>query len=287
MGLHGPPQLGVALHSGHEQDCRSHAAWQENRCQGSEFLLLEDDCVPSRLHPTAWAGLTPPRVRWEAPHARRLSTLGPGHLSLILELIVGEERKDGGKRQDGQAGCGTESGSAVINFFLAEQPLCLPSSLVTHLTSIPLPHPFVSPLGCCAAGKNLTSFFASHLWHSLVCLQPLDFPMCSSLPSDSTVGSGCAGFPSLCWVSKMATVKRHLVTNLTAEKAVHHPEISMIGTGSVGPAWAVSILLKGILTYIVWKLSAFPKICVIGSSCLVATLKAAMGWSMESTETQA
>ncbi|XP_030684795.1 L-lactate dehydrogenase A-like 6A isoform X2 [Nomascus leucogenys] len=105
----------------------------------------------------------------------------------------------------------------------------------------------------------------------------------------------------------MATVKSELTKNFAEEEAIHHNKISIVGTGSVGVACAISILLKGlsdelvlvdvdegklkgetmdlqhgspfmkmpnivsskvdILTYVAWKLSAFPKNRVIGSGC--------------------
>ncbi|XP_045356097.1 L-lactate dehydrogenase A-like 6B [Leopardus geoffroyi] len=47
-------------------------------------------------------------------------------------------------------------------------------------------------------------------------------------------------------VSRMATIKCELIKNLTSEEAVHHNKVSIIGTGSVGMACAISILLKGL-----------------------------------------
>ncbi|XP_017387398.1 L-lactate dehydrogenase A-like 6B [Cebus imitator] len=47
-------------------------------------------------------------------------------------------------------------------------------------------------------------------------------------------------------VSKMATVKSELMESFTSEKPVHHSKVSIIGTGSVGMACAISILLKGL-----------------------------------------
>ncbi|KAF3821916.1 hypothetical protein GH733_007290, partial [Mirounga leonina] len=116
----------------------------------------------------------------------------------------------------------------------------------------------------------------------------------------------------------MAPVQGELPKNFTSEEAAHHHKISITGTGAVGVACATSVLLKclsdelafvdvdegkltvDILTYIAWKLSAFPKNRVIGSGCnldtarfrflgrgLVSILKAAMGWSWESMETRA
>ncbi|XP_021565306.1 L-lactate dehydrogenase A-like 6A [Carlito syrichta] len=113
----------------------------------------------------------------------------------------------------------------------------------------------------------------------------------------------------------MATVKCELLTRFASEKPVLHNKVSIVGTGSVGMACAVSILLKGlsdelalvdvnecklkgetmdlqhgspfikmpnivcskdildILTYITWKLSAFPKSRVIGSGCNLDTAR--------------
>ncbi|XP_053078018.1 L-lactate dehydrogenase A-like 6B [Acinonyx jubatus] len=47
-------------------------------------------------------------------------------------------------------------------------------------------------------------------------------------------------------VSRMATIKCELIKNFTSEEAVHHNKVSIIGTGSVGMACAISILLKGL-----------------------------------------
>ncbi|KAK2103110.1 L-lactate dehydrogenase A-like 6B [Saguinus oedipus] len=47
-------------------------------------------------------------------------------------------------------------------------------------------------------------------------------------------------------VSKMATVKSELMESFTSGKPVHHSKVSIIGTGSVGMACAISILLKGL-----------------------------------------
>jgi L-lactate dehydrogenase len=44
----------------------------------------------------------------------------------------------------------------------------------------------------------------------------------------------------------MATVKCELLKKLSSEEPVHHSKVSVIGTGSVGMACAVSILLKGL-----------------------------------------
>ncbi|XP_044773222.1 L-lactate dehydrogenase A-like 6B [Neomonachus schauinslandi] len=114
-------------------------------------------------------------------------------------------------------------------------------------------------------------------------------------------------------VSKMATVKCELTKNFTSEEAVHHNKVSIIGTGSVGMACAISILLRGltdelalvdvnedklkgetmdlqhgspfvkmptivsskvdILTYVTWKLSEFPQNRVIGSGCNLDTAR--------------
>ncbi|XP_004403945.1 PREDICTED: L-lactate dehydrogenase A-like 6B isoform X2 [Odobenus rosmarus divergens] len=111
----------------------------------------------------------------------------------------------------------------------------------------------------------------------------------------------------------MATVKCELIENFTSEEAVHHNKVSIIGTGSVGMACAISILLRGltdelalvdvnedklkgetmdlqhgspflkmptivsskvdILTYVTWKLSEFPQNRVIGSGCNLDTAR--------------
>ncbi|XP_045700084.1 L-lactate dehydrogenase A-like 6B isoform X1 [Phyllostomus hastatus] len=111
----------------------------------------------------------------------------------------------------------------------------------------------------------------------------------------------------------MATVKSELTKNLTSEAAVPHNKVSIIGTGSVGMACAISILLKGlsdelalvdaaegklkgetmdlqhgsqfvrmpnvvagkvdILTYVAWKLSGMPPNRVIGSGCNLDTAR--------------
>ncbi|XP_040304715.1 L-lactate dehydrogenase A-like 6B [Herpailurus yagouaroundi] len=47
-------------------------------------------------------------------------------------------------------------------------------------------------------------------------------------------------------VSRMATIKCELIKNFTSEEAVHHNKVSITGTGSVGMACAISILLKGL-----------------------------------------
>ncbi|XP_010992338.1 L-lactate dehydrogenase A-like 6B [Camelus dromedarius] len=46
--------------------------------------------------------------------------------------------------------------------------------------------------------------------------------------------------------SEMATVKCELLKNLTSDEAVRCSKISIVGTGSVGMACAISILLKGL-----------------------------------------
>nr|XP_005907916.1 PREDICTED: L-lactate dehydrogenase A-like 6B isoform X2 [Bos mutus] len=111
----------------------------------------------------------------------------------------------------------------------------------------------------------------------------------------------------------MATVKCELMKNFTSEEPVRNSKISIVGTGSVGMACAISILLKGlsdelalvdvdegrlkgetmdlqhgslfvkmpnivssrvdILTYVAWKLSAFPQNRVIGSGCNLDTAR--------------
>ncbi|XP_045146893.1 L-lactate dehydrogenase A-like 6A isoform X3 [Echinops telfairi] len=44
----------------------------------------------------------------------------------------------------------------------------------------------------------------------------------------------------------MATLKCELIKNITTEKVVQHNKISIVGTGSVGMACAISIILKGL-----------------------------------------
>ncbi|VFV38624.1 l-lactate dehydrogenase a-like 6a [Lynx pardinus] len=44
----------------------------------------------------------------------------------------------------------------------------------------------------------------------------------------------------------MATIKGELLKNFTSEEAIHHNKISIIGTGSLGTACIISILLKGL-----------------------------------------
>lgn len=45
---------------------------------------------------------------------------------------------------------------------------------------------------------------------------------------------------------RMTTVKCELIKHLTSEEAVHRSKVSIVGTGSVGMACAVSILLRGL-----------------------------------------
>uniref|UniRef100_A0A8D2D4X0 L-lactate dehydrogenase n=1 Tax=Sciurus vulgaris TaxID=55149 RepID=A0A8D2D4X0_SCIVU len=105
----------------------------------------------------------------------------------------------------------------------------------------------------------------------------------------------------------MSTVKEQLIENLVAEDAVSQRKITIIGSGAVGMACAICILLKDladelalvdvavdklkgetmdlqhgslffstskivsgkvdILTYVVWKISGLPASRVIGSGC--------------------
>ncbi|XP_012502247.1 PREDICTED: L-lactate dehydrogenase A-like 6B [Propithecus coquereli] len=46
--------------------------------------------------------------------------------------------------------------------------------------------------------------------------------------------------------AKMATMKSELMKNFTSEEPVRHNKVSIVGTGSVGMACAISILLKGL-----------------------------------------
>ncbi|XP_029079956.1 L-lactate dehydrogenase A-like 6B [Monodon monoceros] len=111
----------------------------------------------------------------------------------------------------------------------------------------------------------------------------------------------------------MATVKCERMKNFPSEEPVRCNKISIVGTGSVGMACAISILLKGlsdelalvdvdgsrlkgetvdlqhgspfvkmpniisgkvdILTYVAWKLSGFPQNRIIGSGCNLDTAR--------------
>ncbi|EHA98899.1 L-lactate dehydrogenase A chain [Heterocephalus glaber] len=59
--------------------------------------------------------------------------------------------------------------------------------------------------------------------------------------------------------------------SLLKEEQVPQNKITAVGVSAVGMACAISILIKDlavdILTYVVWKLSGFPKNRVIGSGC--------------------
>ncbi|XP_044799438.1 L-lactate dehydrogenase C chain isoform X3 [Bubalus kerabau] len=108
-------------------------------------------------------------------------------------------------------------------------------------------------------------------------------------------------------VHKMSSVKEQLIENLTEEDEVSQSKVTIVGTGAVGMACAICILLKDladelalvdvvadklkgetmdlqhgslffntpkivsgkvdILTYVVWKLSGLPATRVIGSGC--------------------
>ena len=61
-------------------------------------------------------------------------------------------------------------------------------------------------------------------------------------PAATPLGGAWAVAPA----SKMATVKCELMKNFTSEEPVRNSKISIVGTGSVGMACAVSILLKGL-----------------------------------------
>ncbi|ELR47523.1 L-lactate dehydrogenase A-like 6B [Bos mutus] len=61
-------------------------------------------------------------------------------------------------------------------------------------------------------------------------------------PAASPLGGAWAVAPA----SKMATVKCELMKNFTSEEPVRNSKISIVGTGSVGMACAISILLKGL-----------------------------------------
>nr|XP_055138187.1 L-lactate dehydrogenase A-like 6A isoform X2 [Symphalangus syndactylus] len=66
--------------------------------------------------------------------------------------------------------------------------------------------------------------------------------LCLRLAACDLLGRGWPFTP----VSKMATVKGELIKNFAEEEAIHHNKISIVGTGSVGVACAISILLKGL-----------------------------------------
>ncbi|XP_044099183.1 L-lactate dehydrogenase A-like 6A [Neovison vison] len=55
--------------------------------------------------------------------------------------------------------------------------------------------------------------------------------------------TGARAVPAVC---KMATVRCELIKNVASEEAVPHNKVSIIGTGSVGMACAISILLRGL-----------------------------------------
>ncbi|XP_012900422.1 L-lactate dehydrogenase A-like 6A [Mustela putorius furo] len=55
--------------------------------------------------------------------------------------------------------------------------------------------------------------------------------------------TGAWAVPRVC---KMATVRCELLKNFASEEAVPHNKVSIIGTGSVGMACAISILLRGL-----------------------------------------
>ncbi|XP_045860890.1 L-lactate dehydrogenase A-like 6A [Meles meles] len=55
--------------------------------------------------------------------------------------------------------------------------------------------------------------------------------------------TGAWAVPPVC---KMATVRCELIKNFASEEAVCHNKVSIIGTGSVGMACAISILLRGL-----------------------------------------
>ncbi|CAD7691568.1 unnamed protein product [Nyctereutes procyonoides] len=59
-------------------------------------------------------------------------------------------------------------------------------------------------------------------------------------------GLSPAGAWAVVPASEMATVRAELLKNVTSEEVVHHNKVSVIGTGSVGMACAISILLRGL-----------------------------------------
>ncbi|XP_017512564.3 L-lactate dehydrogenase A-like 6A [Manis javanica] len=65
---------------------------------------------------------------------------------------------------------------------------------------------------------------------------------CSQQPAAASAEGAQPSSP----VATMVSVKLELVKNATSEEAVHHHKVSIIGTGSVGMACAISVLLKGL-----------------------------------------
>ncbi|XP_022274068.1 L-lactate dehydrogenase A-like 6A [Canis lupus baileyi] len=66
--------------------------------------------------------------------------------------------------------------------------------------------------------------------------------LCPQRPAGLSPAGAWAVVPA----SNMATVRGELLKNLTSEEVVHHNKVSIIGTGSVGMACAISILLRGL-----------------------------------------
>nr|KAF6341413.1 lactate dehydrogenase A like 6B [Myotis myotis] len=61
-------------------------------------------------------------------------------------------------------------------------------------------------------------------------------------PAGVPLGGPCSVTP----VSRMATVQGELIKNLTSKESVPHNKISIVGSGSVGMACAISILMRGL-----------------------------------------
>ncbi|XP_039090039.1 L-lactate dehydrogenase A-like 6B [Hyaena hyaena] len=89
-------------------------------------------------------------------------------------------------------------------------------------------------VGVLRAGRRVEAARVNFLypWKALCPRQPAGIPLPGTWPVALAAG--------------MATVKRELIKNFTSEQAVRHNKVSIIGTGSVGMACAVSILLKGL-----------------------------------------
>ncbi|KAM8964254.1 L-lactate dehydrogenase A-like 6A [Lycaon pictus] len=66
--------------------------------------------------------------------------------------------------------------------------------------------------------------------------------LCPQRPAGLSPAGAWAVVPA----SNMATVRGELLKNFTSEEVVHHNKVSIIGTGSVGMACAISILLRGL-----------------------------------------
>ncbi|XP_057595831.1 L-lactate dehydrogenase A-like 6B isoform X1 [Hippopotamus amphibius kiboko] len=70
--------------------------------------------------------------------------------------------------------------------------------------------------------------------------------LCPGMALSPRPAAGVRGAWPIAPASKMATVKCELMKNFTSEEPVRCSKISIVGTGSVGMACAISILLKGL-----------------------------------------